>query len=137
MGIEELKSQEAKINFLKGLIRISKIDGKVDNSEWSFFLQAGNAMGLDGGDLAQLQSCWNTSEPIQVTFSEASEKAFFFIQAIQLCWIDNSYDESERKEIRKLAFELHFSEASIEKIEQWVQEGIEWNKKGDSLLKLR
>ena len=61
---------------------------------------------------------------------------FFFIQAIQLSWIDNDYCEAERNEIRKLADELEISAESVEKVEKWVEEGMEWNKKGDELLKL-
>ena len=72
----------------------------------------------------------------EIVFETTEEKMFFFIQAIQLSWIDNDYCEAERKEIRKLADELEISAESVKKEEKWVEEGMEWNKKGDELLKL-
>lgn len=67
---------------------------------------------------------------------DSREKMFFLIQAVQLCWIDNKYVDSEQKEMRTIANELGISMGALEKVEKWVSEGIEWNTKGNKLLEL-
>ena len=127
-----LKTRNAKVNFLKGLIRVSMSDGVVPDVEKEFYRKSAYGLGLDDEAIAEIEN----SDYKEIVFETTEEKMFFFIQAIQLSWIDNDYCEAERKEIRKLADELEISVESIEKVEKWVEEGMEWNKKGDELLKL-
>lgn len=134
---EILRSNIAKINFLKGLIRIAKSDGVDDKAEIMFFQQAAEAMGLQEEEIEMVTETWHTDEKITVSFESSEEKMFFFIQAIQLCWIDNDYVENEKAEIREVAKELGISIDSIQKVEEWVYEGIVWNRKSEELLKLK
>lgn len=134
---KELPSKDAKINFMKGLIRIAKADGKVDDLEWKFYYQASVALGLNENELNEIKGCWESQVKPEVIFSTSREKMFFFIQAIQLCWIDNSYTNSEKEEIQYLEKELGVNSDSIARIEEWVHEGIIWNNKGDLLLELQ
>lgn len=137
MKIEnELKTKDAKINFLKGLIRIAMADGQLDDTEWQFYCQAAVAIGLDEKDLAEIRVYWESSEKPRISFATLREKMFFFIQAIQLCWIDNNYTDVEKDEIMALQLELNVNSEAINSIEEWVYEGIQWNKKGDLLLEL-
>lgn len=130
-----LATKESKLNFLKGLIRLSKSDGITDKSEKDFFHQAAVSMGLEEQECRKLDMIWKQEkDTIMISFETTIEKMFFFVQAIQLCWIDESYTEDEKKEIQLLAKELGISEEAIRSVEAWVAEGIEWNKKGDKLL---
>lgn len=132
-----LITRDAKINFLKGLIRLAKADGIRDDNEVIFYHQAVNAMGLDAQDCDKIDLLWKKDScKIDISFETNKEKMFFFIQAIQLCWIDGSYTEEEREEIYKIASELQISATAIQKVESWVDEGMAWNKRGNSLLEL-
>lgn len=131
-----LTTNGGKLNFLKGLIRLAKCDGVVDNNELLFFQQAASAVGLGEDAKLELNGCWETNAPISVEFDNTQQRNFFFIQAIQLCWIDGSYTDNEKKEIRQIAQETNTGLETIKKIENWVHEGILWNKKGDELLEL-
>ena len=132
-----LATKDARMNFLKGLIRLAKADGIKDESEVSFYRQAVYAMELDAQFCAEIDKLWENDDlEISISFKTNREKMFFFIQAIQLCWIDGSYTEVEKREIYKIASELEISEMAIQKVEDWVNEGIIWNKQGDSLLGL-
>lgn len=133
---KELATKIAKINFMKGLIRIAKADGSVEENEKIFFEQAAAAIGLEEDTIQEVMMCWSEDGEIEVTFDTSREKMFFFVQAIQLCWIDNEYSNIEREEIRKLSSMWGVSEDAISKVEKWVQEGIEWNTRGDKLLEL-
>lgn len=132
-----LTTNDAKVNFLKGLIRLAKADGIMDDNEVIFYQQAVNAMGLDVQDCDKINALWEKNScEIDISFQTNREKMFFFVQAIQLCWIDGSYTQKEKEEIYKIASELQISVTAIEKVEIWVNEGMEWNKRGDSLLEL-
>lgn len=131
-----LTTREAKINFLKGLIRIAKNDGITDERELVFYRQAALAIGLDEKDQEELDQAWEQEGKIEVSFEASKEKMFFFIQAVQLCWVDGEYVKAERDEIREIAKELCVNEEVIEEIEAWAYEGIVWNKKGEKLLEL-
>lgn len=134
---EILQTTDAKINFLKGLIRIAKCDGKVDETERIYFEQMAKSLGVDEPKLPMLNEFWNENEYLCVQFSSQREKNFFLIQAIQLCWVDGGYSEVEKNEIRKITKELAVSVEVLEAIEEWAYEGILWNRKSENLLNMR
>lgn len=137
MDIEKiLIAKEAKVNFIKGLIRIAKCDGVQADEEVVFFQKAAQALGLEKEDMIELDQCWEKDEKIVVKFETNVEKMFFFIQAIQLCWVDNEYTNAEKQEIQSIANELGISAVALQTVENWAYEGIQWNRRGDDLLKL-
>lgn len=132
-----LKTPEARLNFLKGLIRIAKVDQKIDDQELLFYQSAAKSFELGEKEINILKNCWEGNDRINVEFKSSKEKMFFFIQAVQLCWIDNNYMDIEKEEVRKMAEELHISQKAIRDVEDWVFEGVAWNRKGDQLLNLK
>ncbi len=131
-----LKTPKARLNFLKGLIRIAKVDQKIDDQELVFYQSAAKTFELEESELESLKICWEGNEKIDIEFETNREKMFFFVQAVQLCWIDNNYADTEREEIRKIAEEFRISKESVKAVEDWVYEGMVWNRKGDKLLDL-
>ena len=137
MNIQEvLLTKEARFNLLAGLIRLARCDEFIEQSELAFFQQAAISLELEPTYLERIDVCWNTKEHIDIKFETRKEKIFFFIQAIQLCWIDKEYGEKERKEVRMIAKELDLEMEVILAIEQWVYDGIVWNRQSDKLLEL-
>lgn len=138
MKVDEiLKTNEAKIDFLRGLIRVAKCDEKLDHSEIQFYMNAAQSLGLCEEEQEKINEAWNSNSEINISFANNEEKMFFFIQAVQLCWIDDLYHDREQAEIRKIALELGISENAITEVEKWVEEGINWNKKSYDLLQLK
>ncbi len=137
MRVEDvLITEKSKLNFLKGIIRLSKCDGIVDEEEKNYIDQVALGFDLSDSSKKELEQCWNMNNSIEIKFETSIEKNFFLIQCIQLSWIDGNYSEEEQREIRKIAVELGVLEDSIVKIEKWVEEGLEWNKRGEKLLEL-
>ena len=132
-----LASKNAKMNFLKGLIRIAKSDGKDSESERIYFKQSAMVMELSEEEADTLEEIWNQTTEIKIQFDCTEEKMFFLIQAIQLCWVDGGYDEKEKEEMKKIASEMGISKEALEKVEAWAYEGICWDKKGEELLLLK
>ena len=57
MYYEQLfQTNEAKMNFVKGLIRISKADGEISPEEQIFFIDAARGLGIPENDIGVGQS---------------------------------------------------------------------------------
>ncbi len=137
MEIKEiLQSKEARVSFLKGLIRLANADGVVDESEFVFYGQAAIALELDEEEIIALEKVKGEGHEIMLDFGTDREKMFFLIQAVQLCWVDNNYSDAEQEELRNICREIAISEESLKVVEAWAQEGVEWNKRGEALLEL-
>ena len=106
---------------MKGLIRVAKADEVIEESEFTFFNELATSMQLDSDNISQLYALWSSNEPIYVSFDKPEEKILFFTQAIQLCWIDDSYNGKEKNQIIELAKELGVSSTAILEIEKWVE----------------
>ena len=132
-----LDSRDAKLNFLKGCAMLATADGVVDEKEQAFFFNAAIGMNLPEEDLAVIGGWLNCEEsPADIHFETKRQTLFFFKEALQLCYIDGDYADSEKATIAKLAELLGVSHKTIEIIERWVIDGIEWMKRGESLLGL-
>ena len=62
---------------------------------------------------------------------------FFLVEAVQLCWVNDEYSDAEKREIHQIAKEVGISKEALKAVEDWVYEGMEWNKRGDELLNLK
>lgn len=129
-----LQTTEAKMNFVKGLIHISKADGVISPEEQTFFIDAARGLGIPEDDIAVLPAVMTQTEEIPLTFASRQEALCFLREALQLCMVDNDYSESEQKEIMKLAKEFGVEPERVYALEKWVQDGIEWKKQGDILV---
>lgn len=137
MDIKEiLVTKEARVNFLRGLIRLANVDGHVDESEFIFYRQAASVLGLGEQEILELEKLGGGEDTITFNFETDKEKMFFLIQAVQLCWVNDDYSELERKDMRKICHELNISMETLEEVEKWALEGYEWNKRGETLLEL-
>ena len=135
MYYEQLfQTNEAKVNFVKGLIRISKADGVISPEEQAFFIDAARGLGISEEDIAMLPAVMNQKEEIPLTFTSRGEVLCFLREALQLCMVDNEYSDAERKEIMGLAQAFSVEPERVHALEVWVQEGIEWKARGDKLL---
>ena len=123
MYYEQLfQTNEAKMNFVKGLIRISKADGGISPEEQTFFIDAARGLGI------------SEDAEIPLAFASRSEVLCFLREALQLCMVDDEYSDAERKEIMELAQAFSIEPERVHALETWVQEGIEWKARGDKLL---
>ena len=137
---ELYQTQEDRIMFMHGLIRLAKADGIVDETEIDFFKQAAYNFGIDPDAVEQLY-IELTTDNVELDYKEMSfdskKKSLFFLrEAIQLCYIDSEYSDEEQLEIRNIANELDISFDAVDKIEAWVLRGFEWQKEGELLLDL-
>lgn len=123
------------MNFLKGLIRLAKADDHIDETEISYFQAAGSQLGLAQNELDDLNSFWTQAE-LKISFDSNAEKVLFLREALQLCAVDNRYDDTERTEILQMCRELDVPIKILESLETWVEEGMTWKIRGDEFLNI-
>ncbi len=135
------RTEDERVNFLKGIIRLARVDGVVEESERTFFHNLLAALAISpeaAGKLVQLLDADLTldavKDRIRISFPEKQQAIFFIEEAVQLCCIDGTYHEKEQAEMRILAQELGVSLSLLEQIEEWVQEGMAWQARGEAFL---
>lgn len=129
-----LQEKTDKIAYLRGMVRLSKVNGEVAKEEVAYIEAVAKGMGLDEKELAELHTLWASESEVKQSFTNKGNAAFFIQEAIQLCSVDGSYDDSEHREVHKIAEEIGISEADVVSIENWVAEGIAWRKHGERLV---
>ena len=71
MYYEQLfQTNEAKMNFVKGLIRISKADGGISPEEQTFFIDAARGLGISEEDIAMLPAVMNQDAEIPLALEK-------------------------------------------------------------------
>lgn len=127
-------TDDAKINFIKGLIRISKADGEISPEEQTFFIDAARGLGISEDKIASLSDVMVQADKIELSFASRGETLCFLREALQLCMVDNDYSEAEQQEIMRVADEFSVEPNRVHALEKWVRDGIEWKKLGDQLI---
>lgn len=132
-----LDSRDAKMNFLKGIVLIARADGSVDLNEKQLFLNAAAGMALEIEDQKEVLGWLNENEVNQnISFGKKRQALFFLREALQMCYVNKSYTESEQALIQSMAEHLGVRKKSLAKITAWAKEGMEWVDRGAGLLDL-
>lgn len=128
-------SVEERLNFIRGLVRISRADTIITPEEEIFFENAALGLGLERAEVQKIHPALaDRTIDVPVKFSTKRQALFFFKEAIQLCYVDKVFSDLERNEVMTLAKELGISSESIDSIEAWVLEGREWISRGEELI---
>jgi hypothetical protein len=136
-----LNTEESRENYIKGLIYLSKAKendaGKtgIEPEEYEFIQNAMTALSLPEkfrGEMMELINSLNN--PVEIAFNNKQQALFFIREGIQGCYIDGEYHEAEKRMVEQMATILGIDPNTLNKLEQWVQEGMEWLKRGDQLI---
>ena len=131
-----IRSEESRINYLRGLIRIAESDKNRTSVEEGYIYRIAEILGASYSEIWQAEEHWEKEERREIYFAAKQEKALFIMQALYMCWLDDDYSDAERKEIFAIGEELGIDPSEIEGIESWVKEGIAWMRAGAELIGL-
>ena len=137
LGIKDvINSEDSRINYLRGLIRIAKCDNKKTADEEDYICKIAKIAGASYSELWKAEDDQADENTAEIYFGTKQEKLLFLMQALYLCWIDDEYSDAERKEIIAIGDELGITQFELDEVESWVKQGIDWMKAGAELLKL-
>ena len=137
--LEGLSSEDEKIAFVKGLIRLAKVDQRIALEEKNFLDEIVVKIGLDSKYIPEFREILGSNDDlstIKISFESKKKSLLFLREAIQLCKVDGEYHEKEKTEIERIAKEMGVSSDAIRKIENWADRGIQWQREGLELLNL-
>lgn len=129
-----LQKREDKVAYLKGMVLLAKADGRIEKSEVEYINAAVVGMGLDESEKKEIDVMWNDEGECLIEFSDKANAAFFVQEALQLAYIDGNYDEKERIMIYSLGERIGLVKDEVKRIEAWVEEGVQWKKRGEILI---
>ncbi len=127
-----IKTEESRINYLRGLIRIAESDKNKTSAEEGYIYRMAEIVGASYTEIWQAENEY----PLSIQFVTKQEKMLFLMQALYMCWLDDDYSNAEREEIIAIGDELGVDPSEIDEIESWIKRGIDWLKTGASLLEL-
>lgn len=131
-----IKTEDSRINYLRGLIRIAECDKDKNSVEEGYIYRIAEILGASYSEIWQAEQYQEKDSQARICFVTKQEKHLFLMQALYMCWLDDDYSDAERKEIMVIGDELGIDPTKIEEIESWVKQGIEWMRAGSELIGL-
>lgn len=123
--------------FAKFMAYIAQVDGEVTLDEKQAIDNLLIVWGLDESAIVQVYDVLENGSSLKDLSSEFKNKKSCYLllqELVTLAHIDGTYDESEKKAVREIAFHCSISESRLEEIEQWVRDGIAWREQGLTLI---
>jgi uncharacterized tellurite resistance protein B-like protein len=130
-----LPTVDDRMNFLKGLVFVGLTDSELSQEEVLYFRTAAASLGLSPEEADRLIVESQDQQEPELTFSSPATARFFIREVAQLACVDGRFSSSEKSRICHLAAALTVPTATVDKIFDWVQVGLEWRTAGDTLLK--
>lgn len=141
--LEILDTQTSRINFIKGLIclsraqEISEAKKGIDPEEKVFMRNAMMSLSIPDKQMEELEELIDADNiDIDLEFNNKRQALFFIREGIQVCYVDGEYTKPEKDMIYDMGNLLGIDKEDIEMIEEWVLEGIKWVERGNKFLKV-
>ena len=132
-----IRTEESRINYLRGLIRIAECDENKTSAEEGYIYNIAELIGASYSEIWQAEEQEDNDDSEGIKFETKQEKSLFLMQALYMCWLDDDYSDAERDEIFEIGAELGIDRKEIEAIESWIERGIEWMSTGAELIGLK
>lgn len=131
-----IRTEDARINYLSGLIRIAECDNNKTSVEEEFIYKTAETLGASYAEIWKAEEKQSRDDSKGILFETKQEKTLFLMHALYMCWLDDDYSDAERSEIIVLGHEFGLESTDIAEIETWIKQGIDWMETGAVLLKL-
>jgi len=134
-------TENAKVNFVKGLLRAALADGVLEEGEDYFLNHLMVGLGLSDERREEILTAAKLDPQsaeakafFKIDFATLPEKMYLLEEVVQVSGQDEEYSDREKAVTRELARELGVSEKAVAAVEKWADAGKEWQKQGEALL---
>lgn len=112
-----------KRNYLKNLIKLASMDGRLDTAERALILNIGYKRGLKEWQINELlEADPTTFGPVFIPES-LSNRMNMFYDVMQIVFVDNVVSENERKFMEQLVRDFRFEPSIIEEVNNLFKRG--------------
>lgn len=141
--LEIFNTEQSRINFIKGLTQLASSVEETDNGnvnrekEFNFLENFLSLFNISKEGQESIKNFINSDEKIvNIKFDSKKQAIAFFIEAMNLCYIDDEFQVQEKELIFNIADKLKITKESIIKIEEWILQGKRWSNEYFNLLDL-
>ncbi len=120
--LKDLALHDRNFNNLEA-IRIRKVGLKMDV----------HASRIDEALYEETNSLYEVLDKMN-EFQDNTEKKFLYQQCLLLLMSDRDINEEEKDAMKQIQAALDIDNETHQRFYQWVQEGIEWEKRGEELV---
>lgn len=122
-----LTTEKSRINFIKGLVYISKAEeisegsNGVNIEEMEALKSAMQTLSISEKEKAKLEKLIYSKEiNLDIEFDNERQSLFFIREAIQVCYAEGCYSKAEKDMIYKMGQMIGISNDKIKEIEDWA-----------------
>ena len=117
------------------LAYLSGVDGDVSLEEVMFISETAGQLGVDetAGELFEAVAQKGIAE-VCACFDREDVRTIALAELIGIAFADGHYDEAERAAVREITSVMGVAVQKLERLETWVEQGIEWETEGRRLM---
>ena len=122
-----LTTEKSRINFVKGLVYISKADeiskgtSGINAEEMEALKSVMKTLSISEEEKFKIVKLINSNKiDLKIEFDNDRQSLFFLREAIQVCYVEACYSQAEKNMIYKMGKMIGISKDKIEEIEDWA-----------------
>lgn len=124
-------TKEQRSALMELMIHLAKADGKVDDIETKVLEQYAHLSGVEACSLKNEHELKDLVAP----FTTPDARVAVLMELIRLSHYNNYFSDEEQSAIVDVAAMMGLPMDLLAQIEDWVMEGIEWERKGEALVR--
>ena len=97
-----IKTEDSRINYLRGLMRIADSDKKKTSAEEEYIYKIAEIIGASHSEIWHAEQQQENDRHAVIHFATNQEKSLFLMQALYVCWLDDDFSDAEHEEIIKI-----------------------------------
>lgn len=126
----ELLNEDEQKALMELLCYMAKADGRVDDFEEEILGQYADLVDVDFSTLCGTM----TPEELIPTFNNMVSRVIVLQELLRLSHLDGFFSDDEQSAILDLAAMMKIPMSMLERVDQWVQDGISWSMRGEDIL---
>ena len=124
-------TKEQRVALMELMIHLAKADGKVDDIETQVLEQYAFLSGVESCALSNNL----TLKDLVAPFTTPDARVAVLQELIRLSHYNNCFSDEEQSAIVDVAAHMGLPMDLLAQIEDWAMEGIEWERRGEALVK--
>ncbi len=129
----DLLNKEEELALVKTMAHFANADGKITSEEMVLLEGAAAKCGVEADDVLKDVAQINLEETLAPVQTDKSRR-IVIQELITIGYADGHFFQVEKDAVNNVASILGVDNDTVGRIETWVQEGVDWSKKGYGVI---
>lgn len=130
---KDLLNHKEALALVKAMAYFANVDGKITSEELQLLEAAAENVGIEIQAVLKEVSTINLEE-ILLPVQSSKSKRIFIQELITVGYADGHYFQLEKDAVREVASILGVDNKTVDRIDAWIQEGVNWAGNGYELV---